>query len=288
MTEPQRNNSSIFPPEWRPEWQIETAILHAETTSCRIWKATITGETNTPVIIKALKPAGFEELRGAYYLKNRAGHGAIRLLDMQINPAMMLLEYAGDYDLKTHLDHGHDQQSILIAGDMLKALHAPVDQGIAPQLLPLEKHFHSLFQIGKDLSELYGKAAARITKLLQQPHPLIALHGDLHHENIIRSPRGWLAIDPHGLCGDPAFDCANLFYNPRDRDDLCLDMQRARHMAQVFAQIIGTTAAHILDYAFCYGCLSAAWHREDSNHKDEQRQLTIAAALRALSLDLYP
>ena len=46
------------------------------------------------------------------------------------------------------------------------------------------------------------------------------LHGDLHHENIMHGPRGWLAIDPKGVLGDPGFDAANMFYNPLDRDDL--------------------------------------------------------------------
>jgi streptomycin 6-kinase len=42
-----------------------------------------------------------------------------------------------------------------------------------------------------------------------------ALHGDLHHENVLDfGERRWLAIDPHGLHGERFFDFANIFTNP--------------------------------------------------------------------------
>ena len=53
---------------------------------------------------------------------------------------------------------------------------------------------------------------------------LRGLHGDLHHENIMFSSRGWLVIDPVGLSVKWALAPANMFYDPADRDDLCLDL----------------------------------------------------------------
>lgn len=29
----------------------------------------------------------------------------------------------------------------------------------------------------------------------------VVLHGDLHHENVLRSGGGWVAIDPNGVIG---------------------------------------------------------------------------------------
>ena len=41
------------------------------------------------------------------------------------------------------------------------------------------------------------------------------LHGDLHHWNILRASRQpWLAIDPKGIIGDPAFEVAAWMLNP--------------------------------------------------------------------------
>ena len=43
----------------------------------------------------------------------------------------------------------------------------------------------------------------------------VVLHQDFHGGNVLRSrERGWLAIDPKPLVGDPAFDAASLL---RDR-----------------------------------------------------------------------
>jgi streptomycin 6-kinase len=278
----------VTPPEFPAHWQITSATLLADTNSSHIWKATITGEENSPVIVKILKPSGHEELRGAYYMRERDGHGAIRLLDLRLDPTMMLLEYAGDYDLKAHLDAGHDAETIRIAADVIRVLHSPSGQALPSELQPLRQHFKSLFDLTDVAQDIYTDAAGLALHLLNQPHEIIALHGDLHHENIIQSSRGWLAIDPHGLCGDAAFDCANLFYNPLDRDDLCLDERRALTMAEIFSETICKPASYILDYAFCYGCLSAAWHREDGNDAEEARELKIASALRKLRLETYP
>ncbi|ESY69988.1 hypothetical protein X742_04790 [Mesorhizobium sp. LNHC232B00] len=84
------------------------------------------------------------------------------------------------------------------------------------------------------------------------------------------------------MLGDPGFDAANMFYNPLDRDALCLDPERIAHMAEVFATTLKQTPAAMLDHAIAYGCLSAAWHHEDDNAVEENRELSIAAAIRTV------
>ncbi len=197
----------------------------------------------------------------------------------------MLLEYAGDYHLDEHLKRGKDAECLHIFGEVLTALHTPSPPRYRLTCSRWTALFRS-FAVSHE-SPVYADGMAVAKRLLATPREAIPLHGDIHHENIIKGPRGWLAIDPHGLVGDAAFDAANIFYNPLDRDDLCLDLERARHMAEHFAPIIGREPAYILDYAFAYGCLSAAWHREDGNVTDEARELKIASALRHLRQKAY-
>jgi streptomycin 6-kinase len=54
--------------------------------------------------------------------------------------------------------------------------------------------------------------------LRAQPHPgdEVLLHQDLHGGNILRSARGWLAIDPKPLVGERAFDVASLLRDRRE------------------------------------------------------------------------
>ena len=153
---------------------------------------------------------------------------------------------------------------------------------------PLHERFEALFRkAGRDRSagkaSVYGEAAQVADFLLRTPDSLRPLHGDLHHENIMQGSRGWLAIDPKGVLGDPAFDAANLFYNPLGKDALCCDPERIRYMSELFARALDQPRRRILDHAFAYGCLSAAWHAEDGNRVEEERELSIATTIRAVS-----
>jgi streptomycin 6-kinase len=121
--------------------------------------------------------------------------------------------------------------------------------------------------------------------VLDDARDIRPLHGDLHHENIMHGPRGWLAIDPKGVIGDPCFDAANLFYNPLDREQLCCDPERIAQMAATLARSMNQDPRRLLDHAFAYGCLSAAWYGEDGGDAALQEgQCAIAEAIRAVRL----
>lgn len=40
------------------------------------------------------------------------------------------------------------------------------------------------------------------------------VHGDLHHHNILRSARGYLAIDPKPMLAEPEYDVPSFLWNP--------------------------------------------------------------------------
>src|SRR5690606_13186500 len=141
---------------------------------------------------------------------------------------------------------------------------------VPPDLQPLRERFASLFRkaaADRDagVSSLYVDAARIAEALLSDARAVRPLHGDLHHDNIMHGPRGWLAIDPKGVLGDVGFDAANMFYNPLERDDLCLNPERIAGMAEVFSKTLWQDPRRILDHAVAYGCLPAAWHHEDAN-----------------------
>jgi len=58
-------------------------------------------------------------------------------------------------------------------------------------------------------------AAERIWAALRARHPEDwLLHGDLHHENILRDDtEGWLAIDPKGVIGPRPMECGRFLHN---------------------------------------------------------------------------
>ena len=272
-------------PAFPKRWKVSAPELIAETFSSRIWK--VVREDGSPAIVKALKPFDDveDELRGEHYLAWRRGEGAVRLLGRDGHS--MLLEYAGETLLQQVLDKEGDNAATEIAAEVMAKLFSPGKDPFPPELQPLRERFASLFRkaasdrnAGHD--SLYVEAAAIADRLLADPHDIMPLHGDLHHDNILHGSRGWLAIDPKGVLGDPGFDAANMFYNPLDRDDLCLDPERIADMAEVFAKTLGQAPRAILDHAIAYGCLSASWHHEDDNAVEENRELSIAKAIRAV------
>ncbi len=274
-------------PSFPGHWNVSDPVLFTETFSSRIWKVRL--PDSDPAIVKDLKPFDDveDELRGAHYLSWRDGHGVVRLLGLDGH--RMLLEHAGERNLVDDLNAHGDRAATEIAAGVLKELFSPSSTPPAANLQPLGDRFKSLFKKAKadrddGKESLYPEAAKIAERLLTNPRDIRPLHGDLHHENIMQGTRGWLAIDPKGVLGDPGFDAANLFYNPLDRDDLCLDPARITSMAEIFGETLGQDPRAILDHAVAYGCLSASWHAEDRNAADENRELAIAAAIRSVRL----
>lgn len=261
------------------EWRVARTRVIAETFSSRIFRVERDGRT---AIVKALNdfPDVYDELRGAHYLRWRDGVGAVRLLAE--HDRMMLLEDAGSLTLQAELDRIGDAEATTIAAEATARLLSASDAPIPADLQPLRRRFKELFDIAREAKAKphYSEAAKMATDLLDTTRREAPLHGDLHHENLLSGERGWLAIDPKGVLGDPAFDAANWFYNPLDRDDLCLSEERIACMATTFAKTLDIDPRRVLDFAFAYGCLSAAWHAGDDNSTDENRELTVAAAVR--------
>ncbi len=270
-------------PAFPDRWNISTARLIADTFSSRVWKVTF-GDGSIAVV-KDLKPFDDvdDELRGAHLLAWRNGVGLVRLIDQDGH--RMLIEYAGERHLTDVLDAQGDAAATDIAADIIVRLHTPGAHPAPPQLQPLAERYEALFIKAKQdraagIDSIYAQAAELAQRLLDTASDVRPLHGDLHHENILEGPRGWLAIDPKGVLGEPGFDAANLFFNPLERDDLCLDPEHIGRMAGQLAQAMQQDPRRLLDHAFAYGCLSAAWHHEDGNAADENRELAVASAVR--------
>ena len=220
-------------------------------------------EDGSPAIVKALKPFDDveDELRGEHYLAWRRGEGAVRLLGRDGH--RMLLEYAGDTLLSEVLDEEGDNAATAIAAEVMARLFSPSKHPAPPDLQPLRSGLPACSRRPKPIAtpeaqSLYVEAAEIADRLLDDPHAVRPLHGDLHHDNILHGPRGWLAIDPKGVLGDPGFDAANMFYNPLEPRRLCLDPERIAHMAESSPRRSARHRRAILDHAIAYGCLSAA------------------------------
>lgn len=268
-------------PDFPSDWRVQSARLIADTAAGTVYEA-VTGD-NRQAVIKQFKPKGTEAgVRGGAFLDWRGGAGCIRLLDRSGD--MHLLEHAGHLTLLDHLQTAGDAAASLIAADVVARCHAPCDRVTNGEFLPINDYFASLFSRaerdrGERGSSPFIDGALVAMMLIDNQRDVRPLHGDLHHENIMLGPRGWLAIDPVGLIGDPALDVANMLYNPIARPDLTRDPERIAATAERLGAAVGRDIRTVLRYAFAYGCLSAAWFDEDGAHASAIGALQTARAI---------
>lgn len=163
--------------------------------------------------------------------------------------------------------------------DVIQTLHA-----VRPDLSPLEplgRRFAPLTsaRLDGDLAE-----AARIARdLLADPVPPVALHGDLHHDNILQGARGWLAIDPKGVSGDPAYETANAFRNPESMGESLYDPARIARLADQISHRLGSSPRRLFGWAAAHCALSTRWSLEAGQSIAEDLRLLpllLAAARR--------
>lgn len=265
-----------------PEWRIEEARQIADTAAGTVFE--VHRGDGLLNIVKVFKERSLlESRRGVDFLEWRAGLGAIRVLGR--TDQSVLLEHAGSTSLRDVLSSIGDTEATQVAAEIVNVYHQRSDKNPPDSLQPATAYFESLFRKAQQdrlagTDSPYIEAAGIARMLLAGQRDVKPLHGDLHHENIMQGERGWLVIDPAGLFGDPVLDVANMFSNPLDRYDLTRDEERIASMAEIFSKTLGRDPRTILQYAFAYGCLSAAWHEEDGNFAERDDELAVAAAVR--------
>jgi streptomycin 6-kinase len=237
----------------KPSPRVENATAWV----CKVFQA-----NGTPATLKLLKPEAREdELRGASLLAWYEGEGAANVLATAEDA--ILMEWVEGEPLGNAVRAGHDADAALALCGIVQELHRP--RGEAPaNLLPLGEHFRALFDAGvgnwpNTSRDLYARAVGIALQLSDRPVGPVPLHGDLHHDNVIATDRGWLAVDPKGLIGDPVYEVANLFINPVDLTALCADVARIDRLSRTLAERLGFERKRVLGYAVTHAALSACW-----------------------------
>jgi len=112
---------------------------------------------------------------------------------------------------------------------------------------------------------LFDAAERTFAELAASMAPVVLLHGDLHHGNILAAERRpWLAIDPKGVIGEPAYETGAFLRNWRP--DLLRTPSAGRLLRRrigIFAEELGLDAERIRRWAFAQAMLSACWSVED-------------------------
>lgn len=200
-------------------------------------------------------------MREAFALRRFEGYGAVKVITE--DEGMLLMERAvPGASLKSYFPH-REQESIEIACGVMKRLHQVSILG--HHNFPHIKDW--LSALGKDwfIPDVYLQKARELRNQLFKTSAVDALlHGDLHHDNILRNGDDWVVIDPKGVIGEPAYEVAAFIRNPipelmNNVDALNIILNRITH----FAKIMALPSQRILDWCFVQAVLSWVWAIED-------------------------
>jgi streptomycin 6-kinase len=111
----------------------------------------------------------------------------------------------------------------------------------------------------------FERAGRLFAELCASQADPVVLHGDLHHGNLLRAQREpWLAIDPKGVIGEPAYEPGALLRNPTPEFLREPDVGRlTRRRLDVLADALELDRTRLRDWAFAQAVLSAVWSIED-------------------------
>ena len=216
--------------------------------------------------------------REAAALMAFSGFGVVEVISE--NNGLLLLECAlPGVSLKSHFPK-NDDEAINITANVIKRLHkAPIpnihgfphikdwltalDHPICP---PCENRDPALdYRLrGNDIQYHLQKARQLRDHLLKTSESDILLHGDLHHDNILQNGKDWVAIDPKGVIGEPAYEVAAFIRNPipellNHADALSILHNRITR----FAELLELSERRIIDWCFVQAVLAWVWAIED-------------------------
>ncbi|TCC02820.1 aminoglycoside phosphotransferase family protein [Kribbella soli] len=190
------------------------------------------------------------------------GCGAIKLYERHDARYAMLLERAHPTTLLEH-----DQDVVMIAGVLHRQLTIPAPDGL-PRLSEQADRWAE--ELRKDAAELdhplpaaVVDAALEVVDDLGRDQPEILIHGDFHPRNILSADREpWLAVDPKGYVGDPAYDATTLLRTRAAHlfgaDDL---IKVLRHELELFAEVAEIDPERIRRWSQFNMVQSAFWGR---------------------------
>jgi streptomycin 6-kinase len=223
-------------------------------------------EDGSEAILKLGVP-GDHVLHEAKCLQRYDGLGAPFLLEFDPDQGALLIErIRPGSDLKGLAE---DEAIDAIAAVMRQLHHVHLSDAELPTVADWWKGFQRLraqFRgaTGPFPARLVDEAEAVYTELEGSMAASVLLHGDLHHENVLAGERlPWIAIDPQGVIGEPAYEVGAFLRNPPELVSKSgLDRILKRRVDR-FSEILSIDRKRIAGWGFSQAVLSGIWSFED-------------------------
>lgn len=234
---------------------------------------------SVPIVLK-VPYSHSDEVQQKNVLRYYNGNGAVRVL--RAEGQVLLLERLVPGQHVFALTHsGRDAQATRIFCYTAKQLHAATGTFTGfKTLAELASGFDSYRKSGDHTLPIdeVNQAQDMFLNLLSSQATPVLLHGDLHHDNILRDDvRGWVAIDPKGYIGEPTYEAGAWLRNPMQQY-ITRDIMEKR--VAIMVEELGWNAQRIIAWGYAQAILSAIWSVEDK--AEPGGVLEVAGVLRVM------
>ncbi len=246
------------------QWQLEGLEPLAQTATASLWRV-----AEPDSVLKVFTPVGRkDEATGTVWLNWAAGLGAVKLLRHSSEAQLMARCEGGDL-----AGHSETEATKILCEVVLEFSDAAPPLG----LVPLNDRFDALISAGIDAHRHVANAQTLARRLLDSAPKPSALHGDVHHHNVMSSGSRWVAIDPKGLVGDACYDVSNIVLNSVSRTPAKMRKSWVCDLIPRMADQLNYCPHRLAGYSYCHAALSAMWSIKDT--QDPQQALDVADIL---------
>ena len=233
----------------------------------------------TPVVLKLSRQHALD--REIEALQLFGGAGACLVLEADLERGRLLLErLLPGIELRSLTD---DDQATRIAADVMRRLWRPAPEPCGLQTL--EERGRGFERLRAAFGGTTGPFPQRLVEQAEcvfrdfpQGVATMVLHGDCHHYNILLTEgrgrggvSGWVAIDPHGVVGDPGYEVGCFIYNPGGHLDPLNQPDPHRYIARrvdLLSECLNWERERVRGWCLAQSVLSSWWTYEDHGRYD--------------------
>ena len=225
-------------------------------------------------VLKIYFPEDKEFFNQRETLKIFNGEGAIRVLESDEKNFTILLEQCMPGSTLSSINNEDEETKIFC--DTVKKLWKKPTSGykftsVADDLKDFDWYFQNKEKCSDLLEEeIVKKAQEKFTHLSETQKDLYLLHSDLHHENVLKSERGWLAIDPKGVLGEKEYEVTAFMRNPikRAKENLLTKDILLKRM-DIIIKELGLDRQRVIDWSFAQTLLSVIWGLKSGSGRED-------------------
>ncbi len=233
------------------------------------------------VVLKLSVPS-FETRAELAATRLASGSGFVRLLDADPDACLIMTGRIHPGGALRDSELTDDEMTRICARKLLEFWQEPAPE---TDLIPLDRWARDLLDHDPERhprapNDLLLEARDIAHDLLGSPTSRSLLHGDLHHQNILRG-RGdtWVTIDPKGLIGERGYDITAWMMNPWGaplRDDY---VDIANRRLDVFAEMLGEDRNRLAQWAVFHAALSLCWSLDAEQPEDPEGDIAFLQSM---------